>query len=123
MRRASTVSEHLELSADAQPRKAPASRRYRLTYALAVALVLLNFVWAFAEASSIGGTALGGKVVDGHYFVNQGRTYTEVSKATWEWSFFHMALTMTSIALLVLLMTIHNYRQRPRRAPVTWTPS
>ena len=67
--------------------------RRRLLFSLAcvaVAVGFLNFVWFFAESSTIG-DANRGFVRDGHYFLVHAGVATEVSSETYEWSSFHGA--------------------------------
>lgn len=55
---------------------------------LAFVLGFLNFVWFFAESSTIG-DANRGFVRDGRYFLVNAGVATEVPKAAWDWSVFH----------------------------------
>ncbi len=55
---------------------------------LAIAIGFLNFFWSFAEATTIG-DAMNGYQQDGHYFVRLRGGYSEVTRATWEWSRLH----------------------------------
>ena len=47
---------------------------------LVIAVAVVNFFWFMAESVSIG-TASTGRIVNGHYFLNDHGTYTEVSRA------------------------------------------
>jgi hypothetical protein len=55
---------------------------------VAIAIGFINFFWSFAEATTIG-DAMNGYQQDGHYFVRLRGGYSEVSRATWEWSRVH----------------------------------
>ena len=48
------------------------------------------------EASGIGGTAIGGYVSDGNYFVQNHGEFVEVDRATWQWSLIHTIVTLAS---------------------------
>jgi len=56
---------------------------------LAIVVGSINFFWSFAESASLGGDALNGYQSNGHYFVGAHGAYTEVDRATWEWSRLH----------------------------------
>ena len=54
---------------------------------LAIPITLLwaaNFFWTLSLSAQYGGGALNGFVRDGHYYLGQHGTYTEVSQAIWE---------------------------------------
>jgi hypothetical protein len=75
--------------------------------AIAVALVIVgfvNFFWFFFESMSIGGDALNGKVVEGHYFVSSHGALTEVDRSTWEWSRIHAISVFITHPLALLGM-------------------
>jgi hypothetical protein len=60
-------------------------------FALAVVVIgFVNFMWFFAESTTIGDTQRG-FVRDGHYFLVHGRVATEVSRERWDWSNLHAA--------------------------------
>ncbi len=44
----------------------------------------MNFLWVLGANSKYGGGAMDGYVRDGHYYLAQHGTYTEVSKAIWQ---------------------------------------
>jgi hypothetical protein len=50
---------------------------------------VLNFVVFWHVAVSIGGDAVSGRVEDGKYFVSSHGRLTEVSEATWRYSYAH----------------------------------
>jgi len=71
----------------------PASPRRRWLTALAFAAVVigfLNFIWFFAESSTIG-DANRGYTRDGRYFLVHAGRATEVSREAFEWSSIHGA--------------------------------
>jgi hypothetical protein len=71
----------------------PASPRRRWLTALAfaaVAIGFLNFIWFFAESSTIG-DANRGYTRDGRYFLVRAGRATEVSREAYEWSSIHGA--------------------------------
>lgn len=91
----------------------PASPRRRLLTALAfVAVVIgfLNFLWFFAESSTIG-DATRGYTRDGRYFLVHAGRATEVSREAYQWSSIHGASLFVSHPLAMaggayLLVTI-----------------
>jgi hypothetical protein len=71
----------------------PASPRRRWLTALAFAAIVigfLNFIWFFAESSTIG-DANRGYTRDGRYFLVHAGRATEVSREAYEWSTLHGA--------------------------------
>ena len=70
---------------------------------LAAAVVVIgfvNFFWFMAESLSVG-DANQGRIVDGHYFLGNKGTFTEVTRAAWEWSQFHGAsIIVTHLAAM-----------------------
>lgn len=63
-----------------------------LPYLATAAIVIgfINFFWFIGESISMG-DASQGRIVGGHYFLGNKGTYTEVTKAAWDWSVFHGA--------------------------------
>lgn len=55
-----------------------------------VAIGFMNFLWFFAESSTIG-DAQRGHIRDGHYYLVHAGVATEVTKAAWDWSSLHAA--------------------------------
>ena len=84
------------------------------TWVLAIlaALCLANWLWAGAEAQGLGGTALGGYIADGRYFLNNHNVFTEVTRAVWMWSLFHTIVTLVSWAALVGVALYVRWRAR-----------
>jgi hypothetical protein len=56
----------------------------------AVVIGFVNFMWFFAESTTIGDTQHG-FIRDGHYFLVHGGVATEVSRERWDWSNLHAA--------------------------------
>lgn len=52
-------------------------------------LAVINFVAFCAMTVVLGGDALNGTSVDGHYFLNSHGKYTEVSRGVFEYSYAH----------------------------------
>ena len=52
--------------------------------ALITILWAVNFLWTLSLSAQYGGGALNGVVRDGHYYLSQHGSYTEVSQAIWE---------------------------------------
>ena len=62
---------------------------------------VVNFFWFMAE--SLGpGDAFGGKIVDGHYFLGNKGTFTEVDQAAWQWSLVHGASMLVTHAVAMI---------------------
>jgi hypothetical protein len=68
-----------------------------------VVVAMLNFFWFMAESISTG-TASTGRIVNGHYFLNNHGTYTEVSRDAWEWSRLHEISTFLTHPLAMVSM-------------------
>lgn len=74
---------------------------------LAVAVVAIGFVNFFAfmvESLALGGDALNGREVNGHYFVASHGTYTEVAQSVWIISRIHAIVTLASWPFVMLSM-------------------
>jgi hypothetical protein len=67
---------------------------------------MINWFWAADESSRIGGTALGGYLRDGHYFLQSQNVFTEVDRSTWEWSLAHTLVTLGSWPIAALLILV-----------------
>jgi hypothetical protein len=67
---------------------------------------VINWFWAADESSRIGGTALGGYVRDGHYFLQSHNVFTEVDRSTWEWSLAHTVVTLLSWPIAVVFILV-----------------
>jgi hypothetical protein len=75
---------------------------------------IINWFWAGAEAARIGGTFIGGYVRDGRYFVQNHNVFTEVDRATWDWSVAHTIVTLATwpfaLVIILLLSRVGNWR-------------
>jgi hypothetical protein len=69
---------------------------------LAIVFGVANFAWFWWEGFDKG-VAATGRIVDGHYFLNNrwAGTYTEVSRQAWDWSVFHGASIAATHALAI----------------------
>jgi hypothetical protein len=79
------------------------------------AAVTLNWVIWWAEAVAIGGTAVGGRISDGHYYVVSHGAFTEVSRSMFAFSIWHTYSTWISFSLAIIAGIIWK-RMRPRTA-------
>src|SRR6266568_9286604 len=80
-----------------------------------VAIGIVNFFWVVVESMALGGDALNGYQRDGHYFLGSHGSYTEVGRATWEWSRVHNAslfathpLAMAALAYVIFRFVFPN---------------
>jgi hypothetical protein len=95
-----------------------------LPYLAAAALIVgfINFFWVFAESTAMG-DALHGKIVDGHYFLGNHGTYTEVDQGTFEWSRIHsLSLIVTHPIALAGMFFFVLRRALPARMAGTMDP-
>jgi len=63
-------------------------------------LVMINFIVFGAGSAYLGGDALNGYIQAGHYFLCAHGQCTQVSSATWHYSFWHAYAAMGCILLL-----------------------
>jgi hypothetical protein len=70
---------------------------------------LVNFVVFIAIARSNGGDAWNGYSQAGRYFLGYGGRYTEVSRAFWEFSYYHVLAVWISFGALLIGTAIHSY--------------
>jgi len=95
---------------------ARASAMQRLKAALpylalaAVAIGIINFFWVVAESMAFAGDALNGYQQDGHYFLGSHGSYTEVSRAVWEWSRVHTGSLLITHPLAMAAMAYVLFR-------------
>jgi len=61
----------------------------KLLLQFAFALGIVNFIAFFAISVMIGGDALNGKIVNGHYFLGSHGHFTEVSANVFDYSAWH----------------------------------
>jgi hypothetical protein len=95
-----------------------------LAWAALVAVVvgLANFFWFMAESASLRGDALNGVVRDGHHYVSNHGTLTEVSPADWRWSRAHGISVigthlLTMVGMAYLLFAVFFPAMLPSRTP------
>jgi hypothetical protein len=77
-------------------------RNSRWTWPVIAALAFLNFMAFVAGTLVLGGDALNGKVVNGHYFLNSHGRHTEVTRATYSYSWWHGASLTASFVLFAV---------------------
>jgi hypothetical protein len=106
-------------------RHRPRTRRVAAVHWLGVLLFfggVLNFVAFWHVSVSIGGNAVSGKVEDGRYFVSSRGRLTEVSEATWRYSYAHKASIWITHPLgalgCLLLYWADRERKKLQGAPV-----
>jgi hypothetical protein len=67
-----------------------------------VIFTVVNFFVFLAIGESHGGTAWNGYKQNGRYFLGEGRTYTEVPRAFWVYSYYHaLAVSLCFAALFI----------------------
>lgn len=110
-------------------RSLPQPRRAAAVYLLGAALFiggLLNFLVFWHVAVYIGGDAVGGKIENGKFFVSSHGTFTEVSEATWHYSYAHAVSTWITHPLgavgWLLMYLAHRQRKMPSDQPVEPEP-
>ena len=68
------------------------------------AIAFVNFFSVIASVVLLGGSALGGAVEDGHYFVRHKGHRSEVSAAVWRYSLIHtLSLFITHPAAMIAM--------------------
>jgi hypothetical protein len=82
---------------------------------LVIYLGLLNFITFLVVDFLIGGDAPNGKVENGHYYINQHGTFTEVSHAVFVYSAIH---AYSALFGLVLAFAAGRTLRRRQRRPV-----
>jgi ABC-type maltose transport system permease subunit len=88
--------------------------RYRSLMAICV-VCCLNFVVFFAVAVKIGGDAINGKIVDGHFYLANHEKLTEVSEAVFTYSLWHVRSLFITHPLAILTGYLMKMEQRERR--------
>lgn len=73
-------------------------------------IALLNFVTFVLIAFVLGGDAINGKDLDGHYYLMSHGHYTEVSKQVFAYSFFHALSQFVTMPLAVIALMRARYR-------------
>lgn len=78
------------------------------------ALATVNFFAFFFECIYLGGSAGNGRIVNGHYFLGEHGRFTEVTKAVYDFSHFHMVTLFIThpLGLLAALLLNRNVGQQ-----------
>lgn len=66
---------------------------------LVIALCALNFVAYVVVAANIGGDALNGEIVGGHFYLGLKGKFTEVTEAAYTYSLWHTYILFASMIL------------------------
>jgi hypothetical protein len=64
-------------------------------------VIVLNWFWWGAERAAAGGSAVGGYIIDGRYFLGGSGSYTEVTQAAWIWSLVHAVVSLVSFVIFM----------------------
>jgi hypothetical protein len=80
------------------------------------ALCILNFVAFVAISGGIGGDALNGKIVDGHFYLGDHGHFTEVTEAVFTYSSVHARSLILTHPLGMLLLFIAGRELKKRNA-------
>ena len=89
--------------------------RYRCLLAVC-GLGVLNFVIFVIVAVTIGGDAVNGKAVGGHYYLASHGKLTEVSEAVYTYSLWHVRSLFVTHPLAILTGYLSNRERRARKA-------
>jgi hypothetical protein len=89
--------------------------RYRCLLAVC-GLGVLNFVIFVIVAVAIGGDAVNGKAVGGHYYLASHGKLTEVSEAVYTYSLWHVRSLLVTHPLAILTGYLANRERRARKA-------
>lgn len=90
-----------------------ADYRYRVFLAI-FALCVLNFFAFVIFSMWIGGDALSGKVVEGHFFIGEHGKLTEVSEAVFTYSLWHSRSLFITHPLAVVIWYFANAERKKR---------
>lgn len=82
---------------------------------LVIALCALNFVTYIIAAANIGGDAVNGKIVGGHFYLGEKGNFTEVTEAVYTYSLWHTYIVFASVALFFPAMVMMRFEQDRRR--------
>jgi hypothetical protein len=98
-------------SASSEVREVEANRRW-LPWAAVAAIVVVAVIGFsfFVESIALGGDALNGRVVDGHYFVASHGSYTEVTADQWNLSRLHGIAMFISFPIGMVSMAYLLFR-------------
>lgn len=89
--------------------------RYRCLLAVC-GLGILNFVAFVIVAVAIGGDAVNGKAVGGHYYLASHGKLTEVSEAVYTYSLWHVRSVFVTHPLAMLTGYLANLEKKARKA-------
>ena len=89
--------------------------RYRCLLAVC-GLGILNFVTFVIVAVAIGGDAVNGKAVGGHYYLASHGKLTEVSEAVYSYSLWHVRSVFITHPLAMLTGYLAYIEQKARKA-------
>jgi hypothetical protein len=85
------------------------SRRAKFIFIPVFVLAVINFATFISINIYIGGDALNGHMIDGHYFLGSHGRYTEVSRAIWTYSYYHaVSMWITHVSVFILLAIFLN---------------
>jgi len=71
-------------------------------------VIAVNWFWWGAEIDGAGGSALGGYVSDGRYFLKGDGAMPEVTQAAWTWSLVHGVISVASFAVLMGIIVLYR---------------
>lgn len=73
-----------------------------------IAVLVVDFLGMIVHDGLLGGSALVGRVVDGHYFVGARGRYTEVSQTAFEYSRLHgnIFFVVVGVGMFVLFFLV-----------------
>lgn len=77
------------------------------------ALIIGNFILFVALTFALGGDAINGRRAAGRYFLGSHGRFTEVSQATYVYSFAHTLLTILSIVIFVAATLLLRRKRTP----------
>jgi hypothetical protein len=80
-------------------------------------VALANFFVFVVIALCIGGSAIGGKIENGKYYVFSHGRYTEVSPATFEYSQIHTYSVFATVPLAIFISVKHYLAERSKWMP------
>ena len=89
--------------------------RYRCLLALC-ALGVLNFLAFVIVAVAIGGDAVNGKTIGGHFYLGCHGKLTEVSEAVYAYSLWHVRSVFATHPLAMLTGYLANLEKQARKA-------
>ena len=98
-----------------RPELTPLSALQYQAWLLVIALCALNFVAYVIVAANIGGDALNGKIVGGHFYLGEKGKFTEVTEAVYTYSLWHTYIVFASVALFFPAMVMMRFEQDRRR--------